>query len=83
MSEVMSASRYLEEQAAKGPIGSPLGKLPFVLYPAVAQVMEEYAADWKRLAMLRSNLLVCYRVGKQPSDKLLNEIAAIRDRLEE
>jgi hypothetical protein len=33
---------------------------------------------WKNLAERLDKLLVCYRLHKRPSDKLLNEISTLR-----
>ncbi len=45
-----------------------------------AELVKERDA-WKQLAKLRADLLVCYRIGRHPSDKLLDSIIKLRERL--
>ncbi len=43
--------------------------------------LEERCEAWKALALANESLLVCYRIGKQPSGKLLDEIGKLKERL--
>jgi hypothetical protein len=50
---------------------------------AALEFMTNDRADWRAFARKLDQLLACYRVGKRPSGKLLDEVTALRERLGE
>lgn len=45
---------------------------------AIEKALNDSKLEWKRLAFLLEALLACYRIGKQPSDKLLDDISRLK-----
>jgi hypothetical protein len=52
---------------------SPNGRLMIAVCTEILEKLDEQNA-WKELAKARDELLVCYRLGKRPTEKLLTRI---------